>query len=447
MSSIPTGEPANPESRRAGLPEAQDEIVPYHPMPAETAYPAEALPGEAVPLKTSVDTSVEPSIDTGMAAAEPVFPAEPIFIEPALVEPPIFAAVLQPEVRQPVRIPHLGNLLLLLLVIVAGFAAAIVVVLVALHFHVYGISSIEQTKSDIHYTLGSEGLGYLFTLLGCLVVFPLLWNKPFFAGIQWNAATALRLRWHLVSAAFICFLLALLNSVVLPGPSHAPIEDIFRQPGAAWLLFGFGVTFAPFFEEMFFRGFLLPAFCTAFDWVAERVTQTPEPSAIQPSPIQPSAIQAQAPRWTNGSSLVAATVTAVPFAATCALVSKRYLVVGAVLLFAWCCTMALVWSIARRRPPAFVAPLDATGQPLWSFPAMACVSLFTSIPFALMHAPQTGFSVGPFLLLVGVSIVLCGIRLWTRSLAASTLVHASYNFMLFSMMLVGTQGFRHMEKM
>jgi hypothetical protein len=64
-----------------------------------------------------------------------------------------------------------------------------------------------------------------------------------------------------------------------------------------------------------------------------------------------------------------------------------------------------------------------------------------------MHAPQTGFSVGPFLLLVGVSIVLCGIRLWTRSLAASTLVHASYNFMLFSMMLVGTQGFRHMEKM
>jgi membrane protease YdiL (CAAX protease family) len=64
-----------------------------------------------------------------------------------------------------------------------------------------------------------------------------------------------------------------------------------------------------------------------------------------------------------------------------------------------------------------------------------------------MHAAQTGYSVGPFLLLLGVSIVLCTVRLWTRSLASSTLVHASYNFMLFSIMLIGTSGFRHLDKM
>ncbi|HEY1768129.1 MAG TPA: CPBP family intramembrane glutamic endopeptidase [Terracidiphilus sp.] len=443
MSSIPAddparaaeGEPLDPEPHRAARSEAQEEPVSYHATPAVTAYPAEALPGEALPSDLRIEANAG-------SADGPALSAAPGLIEPAFVEPPLFAASTPPELRRPVRIPHLGHLLLLLLIVVAGFAAAIVVVLIALRFHVYGISSIEQTKSDIHYTLGSEGLGYLFTLLGCLIVFPVVWNKPFFAGIQWNGATALRLRWHLVSAAFICFLLALLNSFVMPGPSHAPIEDIFRQPGAAWLLFAFGVTFAPFFEEMFFRGFLLPAFCTAFDWVAELVNKTPESSPVAGA----------APRWTSGTWLVAATITAIPFAATCALASKRYLIVGAALLFAWCCSMALAWSITRRRAPASaasinLAPLDATGQPLWSFPAMACVSLFTSIPFALMHAPQTGFSVGPFLLLVGVSIVLCGIRLWTRSLAASTLVHASYNFMLFSMMLVGTQGFRHMEKM
>jgi membrane protease YdiL (CAAX protease family) len=294
---------------------------------------------------------------------------EPAQIEPVAIEPPMFAAVVEPEAPLSVRIPHLGHVALLLLVLVVGFAAAIVLILIALHFHLYGISSIEQTKSEIHYQLGSEGLGYLFTFFGCLIVFPLLWNKSFFAGIQWNGATAFRLRWRLVGGAFVCFLLALLNSVVLPGPAHAPIEDIFREPGAAWLLFGFGVTFAPFFEELFFRGFLLPALCTAYDWCVEK---------------------------------------------------------------------------AQHVPPR---PLGENEHPQWSLSAMVIASIVTSLPFALMHAPQTGFSVGPFLLLVGVSGLLCAVRLWTRSLAASTLVHASYNFMLFAMMLVGTQGFRHLDRM
>jgi hypothetical protein len=74
-------------------------------------------------------------------------------------------------------------------------------------------------------------------------------------------------------------------------------------------------------------------------------------------------------------------------------------------------------------------------------------SLATSIPFAWMHAAQTGYALGPFFLLVGVSLVLCTVRLWTHSLAASVFVHASYNFMLFSLMLLGTDGFRHLNKM
>jgi len=64
-----------------------------------------------------------------------------------------------------------------------------------------------------------------------------------------------------------------------------------------------------------------------------------------------------------------------------------------------------------------------------------------------MHAEQTAHAFGPFLLLVCVSLVLCWARLSTRSLAASVLVHASYNFMLFALMLLGTGGFRHLDKM
>jgi uncharacterized protein len=424
MSGIPEDEPfraaegdlPGPENGHARFPGVRDEADAQAHAPAddriEPPLPAEALPGEA----------------PAFAQTEPA------------AEPAMFQTAFEPEVQRPTRVPHLGHLLLLFLILGVGFAAAIILMLVALHFHVYGISSIDQTKSEIHYQLGGEGLGYLFTFLGCLLVFPLLWNKGFFAGIQWNGTTALRLRWRLVGAAFVCFLLALLNSVVLPGPTHTPIEQIFREPGAAWLLFGFGVTFAPFFEEMFFRGFLLPAFCTAFDWVAERVSSGS--SLMTASDGRP--------RWTRDAILVAATATAVPFAAVCALASKRYILIGILLLFAWCCTALPIWFVGSRRPSLLPAPnafIDANGHPVWSFPAMAFVSVFTSVPFALMHAPQTGFSVGPFLLLVGVSVVLCTVRLWTRSLAASTLVHASYNFMLFSIMMVGTQGFRHMEKM
>jgi len=43
--------------------------------------------------------------------------------------------------------------------------------------------------------------------------------------------------------------------------------------------------------------------------------------------------------------------------------------------------------------------------------------------------------------------VLCWARLSTRSLAASMVVHASYNLLLFSLMLVGTRGFTQLEKM
>ncbi len=78
---------------------------------------------------------------------------------------------------------------------------------------------------------------------------------------------------------------------------------------------------------------------------------------------------------------------------------------------------------------------------------MVVGSIVTSIPFARMHAAADRLSLGPFLLLVCVSLVLCWVRLCTRSLAASILVHACYNFMLFLFMMFGTGGFRHLDKM
>jgi CAAX protease family protein len=269
----------------------------------------------------------------------------------------------------PMRFPNMMDVVLMGILFAFGWLASGGMAAAALHFHLFGVTTEKQAVNDIHYTLGSQGVWYLISLGLALILFPRVWQTGFFEGIEWRAAAALRLRWQLFSAAFACFALAIIDGVLMPGPKEAPIDQVFRIPGAAWLLFLFGVTLAPFFEEMAFRGFLLPALCTAWDWGMERV-------------------QHRAPRWP-----------------------------------------------------------DEEGKTQWSLTAMVVGSLLTSIPFALMHGEQTGYSLGPFLLLVCVSLALCWVRLSTRSVAASAVVHACYNLLLFSLMIWGTGGFKNLDKM
>ena len=227
----------------------------------------------------------------------------------------------------------------------------------------------KQANDEIHYRLGSQAAWYLLTLLLCMWVFPFLWRRSFFDGVEWRASAAIRHRWGLLGAAAACFVVAILDEVFMPGPTNTPIDQTFRMPGAVWLLFGFGVTLAPLIEEIAYRGLLLPALCTAYDWAAERIT-----GSVAPRP-------------------------------------------------------------------------DEFGRTRWSIPAMAVASVLISIPFALMHGEQTSYSLGPFLLLVCISLVLCWVRLAVRSLAASVLVHSSYNLLLFSLMFLGTSGFKHLDRM
>lgn len=341
MTCFPEDEPCQPAGQPASDPQS----------------PASAEPAEPVPAY---------SVPPGSIQTEPVF----VSYAQSSAEPPLFQSFALPPVPPSVRIPHFGHLAFLLLALAPiGLLATGLLMGLAMHEHLFGISTTQQAMGNIHYILGSEGMLYVFTFALALLIFPFFWHKGYFAGVHWNAATAFRLRWRLLSASVVCFVLAILSGELFPGPNNAPIEKIFRTPGAAWLLFAFGVTFAPFFEETVFRGFLLPSLCTAYDWLRERTANEA------------------------------------------------------------------------------VRPLDPNGHPQWSFPAMVVGSILTSLPFAAMHAEQTGYALGPFFLLVGVSIVLCIARLATRSLAASVLVHACYNFLLFSLMLVASDGFRHLDKM
>jgi membrane protease YdiL (CAAX protease family) len=349
MSELPQDQSLEPEVTEA-RPEAE-------PSGLETE---EAPPSDPSPLESAFAVFDNPFLD----AEE-----EPSHSESHNAEAPLFESLSRPEIRPQRRIPHLGHVLLLLLLASIGLLGTSILTQTALHFHLFGVSNVTQALTDIHYTLGSMAALYLITLGIGVLVFPLFWHKSFFAGIQWRASTAIHLRRRLLLAAVLCFILALLNGWLLPGPANTPIDKLFRTPSAAWMMFAFGVTFAPFFEEIVFRGFLLPALCTSFDWIAEK---------------------------------------------------------------------------AHGVPPL---PLDTNGHPQWSLVSMALASIATSLPFAWMHAEQTSYALGPLILLVCVSMVLCWTRLTTRSLAASVMVHSSYNFLLFAFMLLGTSGFRHLDKM
>jgi membrane protease YdiL (CAAX protease family) len=311
----------------------------------------------------------EPAPPDQIPATETIPVPEAVSEIPENTNPLLFQNFTRVPPPRQERIPNMGHLGILILLALGCLAVAAFAAQIAVSRHLFGVTTIAQASTEIHYTLGTEAVFYSLTLCASLLLFPVLWHRGFFAALQWHANRARQHAAWLISAAVICFILAMFDGIFLPGPADAPIDRIFRTPGAAWILFAFGVTLAPFFEELAFRGFLLPALSTAFDWIAEKVTSEPPHS------------------------------------------------------------------------------LDQEGHPQWSIPAMVTASILASLLFAALHADQTGYSLGPFLLLILVSLVLCAVRLILRSLAASVLVHATYNFLLFSFMLIGTSGFKHLENM
>jgi hypothetical protein len=425
MSTFPEPVSHNPEEGPSGEPAelpASDSLI-----PESLPTPRAEWTGEPEAPTPQPDTTT--SQLASLASAD-LIPSQSLFAT--------YAQPQLPPAPSEERIPHLGHLGLLALFAIFGLFGASMLTFGALQLHLWGISKLSQAATDFHYTLASQAAQYLITLAACVGVFPIMWHRSFFSGVHWEAAVAVERFWRLVGAAIVCFCVAMINSVVMPGPTNAPIDQLFKAPGAAWVLFAFGVTLAPFFEEMAFRGFLLPSLCTAFDWVADQIS--PQPVSVLD--------RTDRPTWKPRAFLFASLIVGVPFLSLYPRPEGHY--IGRILfVLLWAAAMGVWWFRSSFLVQRSVHPplLDDNRHPRWSLPAMCVSALLTSVPFAMLHGTQTAWSLGPFLLLIFVSLVLCWVRLRTRSLAASTIVHACYNFMLFSFMLLGTGGFRHLDKM
>jgi len=318
-----------------------------------------------------------PTLENSAIPAESAAVVESAVLEPALADPVLavpppqasavaapLEAVAQPDTR---RIPHFGHVALLAALLTGGLLCTIFVVLGAVLLHLFGVAKIQDAQHSMAYAIGTMVVWYGIAFAPAAPIFSSLWRRKFSAGIQWNASFVRR-RWYLLMAVGVaCFLIAVSAKSILHLPEKSPIAGLLNSPTAVWIMFAFAVSAAPLCEELIFRGFLLPAFATAWDWATEKFA-------------------------------------------------------------------------GRAR-----LPLGENAHPRWSMPAMIAGSILASAIFALFHAGQIGGAIGPILLIFGVSLVLCTVRLFTRSLAASVLTHATYNFSLFASMAIATHGFQHLH--
>jgi membrane protease YdiL (CAAX protease family) len=331
--------------------------------------------------------------EPGAAATQAATEAQPP--DPSTIEPP----------RPAKPIPTLGNTLLFFVLAIA-VTTAVGLATIALGmmlppFH----EDMRSLALDARLAIPSQALQYLALLAVVAVVFGNIWKRPFWQAIQWNEAAVAR-RWlPLLGTGLALGLLSGTASNFLPMPKEAPIlNDLMRSAAGAWMMFAFGTTLAPLMEEIAFRGFLLPSLLHCFERLRRR--NQPEP-AVALAYLEPSAEPAAEPAEDRAAPTPSAQTPSAPPTSPA--------------------------SESAPRPPSLLAA--------------AAAILLASVPFALLHAQQVAGAWAPVLLIGLVSVVLCVVRLWTRSLAASALVHATYNFTLFAGMMIASDGFRHLDKL
>jgi uncharacterized protein len=199
--------------------------------------------------------------------------------EPAVTVPvPVFHSPVSPEDQTlffpnaegtpppdpPVRIPHLGHALLFLAI--AGLLLLLTQVLLLALAHPAAVST--KTPFSPKFLVGSEAFSYIITLAVSWLIFPLFWKRPFAVGIQANLDAARRNALRLIPMGLILSFAVQAMSSLTTLPKNIPIDNFFRTQSDVWLVTAFGILLAPLFEEILFRGFLLPAFAIAYDWLS-----------------------------------------------------------------------------------------------------------------------------------------------------------------------------------
>ncbi|HTC74639.1 MAG TPA: CPBP family intramembrane glutamic endopeptidase [Edaphobacter sp.] len=214
-------------------------------------------------LTPNTSSSVRPFSSEEPAVTVPVF-RPPISPEDQTLFFPNAEGTPPPE--PPVRIPHLGHAALFL-AITGVFLLLIQLILLGVG-HPPAVGGKATDGMSTKFLVGSEALSYLATLVVSWFIFPLFWKRPFAEGIQANLDAARRNALRLIPMGIILSISVQAITSLVSLPKKVPMNDYFRTPSDVWLVAAFGTLLAPLFEEVAFRGFLLPAFAIAYDWLS-----------------------------------------------------------------------------------------------------------------------------------------------------------------------------------
>jgi len=174
----------------------------------------------------------------------------------------------EPDVpATPRRIPNIGHAALFI-----GFAGLLLIVcqliLAALGKSPAALKNGVITVQHPMLQIAAMAGIYIATLATAWLAFPFLWRRKFLEGLQWNWFIARKHAGQLIALGFVLGLMMSLVTSFISPPKSMPIDEFFLNPATAWLITLFGTVVAPIFEEICFRGFLVPAFAIAYDWLA-----------------------------------------------------------------------------------------------------------------------------------------------------------------------------------
>jgi uncharacterized protein len=165
------------------------------------------------------------------------------------------------------RVPHMGHALVfvaftgLLLILLELVLVSLGRAPGAVHG---GVAKLLHPKMQ----LAMLAATYLTTLLASWFIFPQLWQRRFLDGLRWRWPAARNQAGRLVALGLMLGVMVQIATNFITPPKSRPIDAFFLTQADAWLITLFGTIVAPVFEEVCFRGFLLPAFAIAYDWLS-----------------------------------------------------------------------------------------------------------------------------------------------------------------------------------
>lgn len=379
-------------------------------------------------------------------------------VEPVVSPPPV---VLNPGAENP---PWSGlDLLIVGLVLVASlFLFSSIAFVIVLHSSISkGMSAAELSKNPGPLVIvPSMTLAYLAMLIAMYALVTRRGQRPFWQTVGWRWPGGLGWLGFLGAGAFLAVTLGELSRL-LPIPKSLPMDQFFQNAQGAYLMMIFGVAIAPLAEEMLFRGFLYPVldrwlqtlFMTprqvrrgciwmliiaGWGYVEHRL---PLAWSVLLAVVVFLAVGAQVAARSLKSGERPSTVVLLPASTTVA----WGLAAGAISGHAFGLATTLLLVLAAVLGGFSMAPTpEASAAGKWG---RVLAVLVTSVAFAMVHGEQLGQAWGPLLVLFVVGLVLTSMRVVTRSVTPGLLIHVGYNLMLFGVLYIGTDHFRHLERM